>query len=84
MKATGVVRKIDELGRIVIPKEIRSTLGWETKVDGKDGTSLEIFLEGERVIFGKYNPGCVLCGSIHDLTRFREKNICESCIEELK
>lgn len=58
MKATGIVRKVDELGRVVIPIELRRTLG----IGEKD--PLEIFVDGEEIILRKYEPCCVLCGQI--------------------
>ena len=57
MKSTGIVRKVDELGRIVLPIEMRRTLG----IGEKD--SLEIFIDGETVVLKKYSPACIFCGS---------------------
>ncbi len=78
MKATGIVRKVDELGRIVIPKELRGILD----INIKD--PLEIFTEDTNIILKKYNPGCVFCGNINNVTRFKENNICSDCLEEMK
>jgi transcriptional pleiotropic regulator of transition state genes len=78
MKATGIVRKVDELGRIVIPKELRGILD----INIKD--SLEIFTEDKNIILKKYNPGCVFCERINNVIRFKEKNICSDCLEEMK
>ena len=77
MKSTGIVRHIDELGRIVVPKEIRKKLG----IANTD--PVEIFIEGDRIILAKYAPVCHFCGSDEGLTVFKEKNICASCIGEL-
>lgn len=77
MKATGIVRKVDELGRIVLPIELRRTLGIEIK------DPIEIYVEGEYIIFKKYNPSCCICGSMDELKNFNGKNICRKCIEEL-
>ncbi|BAU28724.1 transcriptional pleiotropic regulator of transition state genes [Aneurinibacillus soli] len=77
MKATGIVRKVDELGRIVLPIELRRTLG----IDIKDG--LEIFVEGEKVVLHKYQPACMFCDSIEGVTEFKGKKMCESCREEV-
>ncbi len=74
MKATGIVRRVDELGRIVVPKEIRTTRGI------KEGDPMEIFVEGELIILGKYNPGCVICGACDEVTMFFDKPICHKCI----
>ena len=78
MKSTGIVRKVDELGRIVIPIELRRSLG----IDIKD--SLEIFVDEEHVILKKYAPACIFCGQAKDVEQYKGKNICPSCREELK
>jgi len=78
MRETGIVRKVDELGRIVIPKELRKVLD----IDIKD--PLEIFTEDKSIILKKYNPGCVFCGNMSNVIRFKENNICSECLEELK
>ncbi|WP_142412928.1 AbrB/MazE/SpoVT family DNA-binding domain-containing protein [Hathewaya massiliensis] len=78
MKSTGIVRKIDELGRIVIPIELRRTLDIEIK------DSLEIFVEGEHIILKKYNPSCIFCGNARDVINYKGKNICQSCLTQLK
>ncbi|MEA4989181.1 MAG: AbrB/MazE/SpoVT family DNA-binding domain-containing protein [Anaerovorax sp.] len=77
MKATGIVRKVDELGRIVLPIELRRTLDIEIK------TPIEIYVEGEYIILKKYNPSCCICGSMDELINFKGKNICKKCIDEL-
>lgn len=77
MKATGIVRQIDDLGRIVIPKELRKTLGLA------DGEPMEVFVEGEYVILKKYNPGCTLCGSVNHLRTVSDKLICRSCTNQI-
>lgn len=77
MKATGIVRKIDELGRIVIPMELRRTLGIEEK------DALEIFVDGEKIVIRKYQPGCTHCGSVANLRTFRDKLICQACVGEI-
>ncbi|MDO4482361.1 MAG: AbrB/MazE/SpoVT family DNA-binding domain-containing protein [Bacillota bacterium] len=78
MKATGIVRKVDELGRIVLPIELRRTLDIEIK------DPLEIFVNDNCIILKKYTPACIFCGSAKDVKRIKEKNICADCIEELK
>ncbi|KOF55730.1 AbrB family transcriptional regulator [Clostridium sp. DMHC 10] len=78
MKSTGVVRRVDELGRIVIPMELRRTL----EIAEKD--SLEIYVDGEKIIFKKYQPACIFCGDAKDVVNYKGKNICKSCLEELK
>lgn len=78
MKSTGIVRKVDELGRIVLPIELRRTLD----IDIKD--SIEIYVENDAIILKKYEPTCIFCGSSESLSTFHEKNICEECLKEIK
>lgn len=77
MKSTGMIRKIDELGRIVVPKEIRNTLGIE------NGDPLEIFVEGDCILLQKHAPSCLFCGKGDDVIFFRGKLCCRDCLEEL-
>ncbi len=74
MKATGIVRKVDELGRIALPIELRKTLDIETK------GPIEIYANKECIILKKYEPSCVMCGSMDNLTTFQGKKICKKCI----
>lgn len=78
MKATGIVRKVDELGRIVLPIELRRTLDVAIK------DPLEIYVEGNTIILKKYEPACIFCANAKDVTVYKGKNICPACIEELK
>lgn len=78
MKSTGVVRRVDELGRIVIPIELRRTLN----IAEKD--ALEIYVDGEQIILKKYEPACIFCGDASDVINYRGKNICKHCLQELK
>jgi len=78
MKATGVVRKVDELGRVVLPKELRTTMDWNEK------DSIEIFVEENSIILKKYQPSCIFCGEAKDIINYKGKNICSECREELK
>ncbi len=78
MKSTGIVRKVDELGRIVLPIELRRTLD----IDVKD--SLEIYVDGSQIILKKYEPACVFCGNAKDVINFKGKNICRNCLSELE
>ena len=78
MKSTGIVRKVDELGRIVLPIEMRRTLD----IGEKD--ALEIYVEGSSVILKKYKPSCVFCDATKDITVFKGKNICPKCLKGLK
>lgn len=74
MKSTGVVRKVDDLGRIVLPIELRRTLGIEEK------DALEIYVDHEKIILKKYQPGCTLCGSMENLNQDNDKFVCLECI----
>ena len=78
MKSTGIVRNVDELGRIVIPKEMRK------KMDIKSSDPIEIYVEGDKIILTKYQLSCLFCGTSSDLVNYKEKNVCKNCIEELK
>lgn len=77
MKSTGIVRNIDELGRVVVPKELRKKLG----IANTD--PVEFYVEEDKIILKKYIPVCHFCGSTQNLVEYREKNICLSCIEEI-
>lgn len=78
MKSTGIVRKVDELGRVVLPIELRRTLDLQEK----DG--LEIFVDGSTIILKKYEPACIFCGNARDVQAYKGKNICPDCREELR
>ena len=78
MKTTGIVRQMDSLGRIVLPIELRRTLD----IAQKD--SLEIYVEGNQIILKKYEPTCIFCDNVRDVTVFKGKNICPRCLAELK
>lgn len=77
MRSTGIVRKVDELGRIVIPMEFRKSLG----IAEKD--ALEIYVDGGQIILRKYVPGCVFCGEVNGVVNFKGKMICEKCRKDL-
>ena len=77
MKATGIVRHVDELGRVVLPIELRRMFG----IKEKDG--LEIFVDGDTIILRKYRPGCELCGSVDELYRVGGHRICRICAEDI-
>lgn len=78
MKSTGIVRKVDELGRVVIPIELRRNLDIEVK------DALEIFVDGEHIVLKKYAPACIFCGQAKNVESFKGKNICPACLDELK
>ncbi|GEP63129.1 SpoVT/AbrB family regulatory protein [Clostridium beijerinckii] len=77
MKESGIVRKVDPLGRIVIPKEIRRVLGIN------DGDSLEIIKVNNDVVVRKYSKGCIFCGSSDDILEFRDVVVCNKCKKDL-
>lgn len=78
MKSTGVVRKVDELGRIVIPIELRRTL------DIAEKDALEIYTEGNQIILKKYEPACIFCGNARDVINYKGKNICQNCLSDIR
>ena len=77
MKSTGIVRPVDSLGRVVLPIELRRTL------DIAEKDSLEIYMDGPAIVLKKYQPACIFCDSAKDITVFKGKNICASCLQEL-
>ncbi len=78
MRATGIIRKVDFAGRLVLPPDLCDSLHIER---GKD--SLEIFVEDDHIILRKYAPACAFCGSFHDLTEFENVKICGNCIKKI-
>ena len=78
MKSTGITRKIDDLGRLVLPVEIRRDLGIKEK------DSLEIFIDEDRIVLQKYQPACSFCNNMDDIVLFEGKRICRNCIHKLK
>lgn len=78
MKATGVVRAVDSLGRIVIPIELRRVF------DIKETDALEIYVEGEQIILKKYQPSCIFCQESNGVINYKGKNICSNCLNEIK
>ena len=78
MKSTGIVRPIDSLGRVVLPKELRETLQISTK------DPLEIFVENDKIILKKFQRTCIFCGSGEECVEYKGKTICAACMAELK
>ncbi len=78
MKSTGIVRNVDELGRIVIPKEMRKMM------DIANSDPVEIYVDGGKIILTKYHPCCSFCSSDTDVVEFKGKKICRVCLEEIK
>lgn len=77
MKSTGIIRKVDDLGRIVLPIELRRTL------DISERDELEIYMENDRIILQKFEPACTFCGSSRGLILYRRKNVCQDCVKKL-
>ena len=78
MKSTGIVRRIDDLGRVVIPMELRKVFDMPT------GTPIEIYTEGDSIILHKYQNKCEFCGSTENITVFKDKIVCSNCLNDLK
>ena len=78
MKSTGVVRRLDKVGRIVFPVVLRKALDIEEK------DALEIYVDGEQIILKKYKPCCVFCGEVRNVINYKGKKICNNCIKEIK
>jgi transcriptional pleiotropic regulator of transition state genes len=78
MKAIGIVRKVDELGRIVLPMELRRTFNIQKE------DPIEIYVDGDSIILKKYEPACIFCGSATDVRQIHGKNVCQACIDEMK
>lgn len=78
MKSIGIVRKVDELGRIVLPIELRRTLNISLK------DALEIFVDGDCIVLKKYEPACIFCGNAKNVNNYKGKNICDDCLAEIK
>ena len=77
MKSTGIIRKVDELGRIVLPIELRRTL------DIAERDELEIFMENDRIVLQKFEPACLFCGSSRGLVTYRGKNVGQECVKKM-
>jgi AbrB family transcriptional regulator, transcriptional pleiotropic regulator of transition state genes len=77
LKSTGIVRKVDELGRVVIPIELRRTL------DIAEKDALEIYVDSDRIVLKKYEPACVFCSSMDEVQQFKNKMVCRACREDM-
>lgn len=78
MKPTGIVRKVDELGRVVLPMELRRTMDIEI------GTPMEIYTDGENIVIKKYQPGCFFCGDMDIAMHFADKPLCGECVRKIR
>lgn len=77
MKSTGIVRPLDTLGRVVLPIELRRVLSLGPK------DPVEIYVDGDYILLKKYQPSCIFCESMDDITTYQGKNVCAACIEKL-
>ncbi len=77
MKSTGIIRKVDNLGRIVLPIELRRTM------DIAERDELEIYMENDRIILQKFEKACIFCGSSRGLINYRRKNVCQDCVRKM-
>ncbi|GFZ81802.1 SpoVT/AbrB family regulatory protein [Paenibacillus marchantiophytorum] len=77
MKPAGVVRKVDQLGRIVLPKSLRK------RYQMNEGDPVEILVQGDHIILERYRPKCVFCGSMESVSEFKERYICGVCVAEM-
>ena len=77
MKSTGIIRRVDELGRVVLPIELRNKLG----ITEKD--PMEIFVDGSSIILKKFEPNCIFCGSSKNLIDYQDKLVCDKCAEKI-
>ena len=77
MKSTGIVRRVDDLGRVVLPIELRRTL------DIGERDSLEIFVEDNSIILKKYEPACIFCNDTKDVVVYKGRNVCMNCVREM-
>lgn len=77
MKSTGIVRRVDELGRVVVPKEIRN----QFNISERD--PIEIFIDGNSIVLRKFEPNCIFCGSSKKLITYNDKQVCDNCFNKL-
>ncbi|MNI20154.1 Transition state regulatory protein AbrB [compost metagenome] len=77
MKVSGIVRKVDELGRIVLPVELRRTLHIDI------GDAVEIYVDPDRILLKRYMPACLFCSDYNELTYFKGKLVCQQCLNDM-
>lgn len=77
MKPAGVVRKVDQLGRIVLPKSLRK------RYQMNEGDPVEILVQGDHIILERYRPKCVFCGSMEGVSEYKDRYICVACLTEM-
>ena len=76
--STGIIRRVDELGRIVIPIELRNKFG----ISEKD--PMEVFVDGSTIVLKKFEPNCIFCGNSRKLSEYKDKLICQKCLQQIK
>ena len=77
MKSTGIIRRVDELGRVVIPIEIRN------KFNIVEKDPIEIYVDRTSIILKKFEPNCIFCGNTKNLIEYNDKLICENCSKKI-
>lgn len=77
MKATGIIRKVDELGRVVVPIELRNKLNINVKDE------VEIYVDGSSIVLKKFEPNCIFCGNTKNLIEYKDKLVCQKCLENI-
>lgn len=77
MKPAGVVRKVDQLGRIVLPKSLRK------RYQMNEGDPVEILVQGDHIILERYRPRCVFCSSMENVTEYKDRHVCGACMKEM-
>ena len=77
MKSTGIIRRVDELGRVVIPIELRN----QFNIVEKD--PIEIYVDGSSIILKKFEPNCIFCGNTKNLISYKDKLVCSKCAEKI-
>lgn len=79
MKSTGIIRGLDNMGRVVIPKEIRKFLDM---TEGED--AIEIYMQDDCIVLKKHKPSCIFCGAEEDCIEFENQTVCKNCIEKMQ
>ncbi|MBE6911584.1 MAG: AbrB/MazE/SpoVT family DNA-binding domain-containing protein [Ruminococcaceae bacterium] len=77
MKSTGIIRKIDDLGRVVLPMELRKKMG----IDQRD--PIEIYVDGDAIILKKHETSCIFCGNNKNLIEYKGKHVCSECAKSI-
>lgn len=78
MKPAGIVRKVDQLGRIVLPKSLRK------RYQMNEGDPIEILVQGDQILLERYRPKCVFCSSMDEVVEFKDRHVCGSCLQQMK